>query len=140
MFSRLAIKQPLFCLHLSFCLLFVNVFRIASGWLQDGVPQIQEQDRAGPGLGRLLHDLPVVEPPQSILRLLLVSLIDLRVFPVLPFYHAPLNCSSINNLASSTNLVPNLHHTYKFFSKCSLAFLGKNNSFWSAKTIQFKQN
>ena len=87
MFSRLAIKQPWFCLHLSFSLLFVNVFRIASGWLQDGVPQIQEQDRAGPGLGRLLHDLPVVEPPQSILRLLLVSLIDLRVFPVLPFYH-----------------------------------------------------
>ena len=100
MFSRLAIKQPLFCLHLSFCLLFVNVFRIASGWLQDGVPQIQEQDRAGPGLGRLLHDLPVVEPPQSILRLLLVSLIDLRVFPVLPytvelfFFHQP--CTILN--------------------------------------------
>ncbi len=41
---------------------------------QDGVSQVQITDCPLSGLDRLLHDLPLVEPPQPLLRLLLVTI------------------------------------------------------------------
>jgi hypothetical protein len=68
---------------------------------QDGVSQVQITDCPLSGLDRLLHDLPLVEPPQPLLRLLLVTIRG-RIHNNLQLTngHSKVECLSLASLPS----------------------------------------